>query len=47
MKKLNMYFFGEEEICVSDFLWFYGVLGLVSVIALSTVIPAWIQLLNL
>jgi hypothetical protein len=22
--KINLYFFGEEEICLSDALWFYG-----------------------
>ncbi len=22
--KTNLYFFGEEEICTHDFLWFYG-----------------------
>jgi hypothetical protein len=47
MKKLNMYFFGEEEIAVSDFLWFYGLIGVVTAIALMAVIPAWIQLINL
>lgn len=24
MQKLNMYFFGEPEISVSDWLWYYG-----------------------
>ncbi|MDQ0976648.1 hypothetical protein QFZ31_006700 [Neobacillus niacini] len=44
--KLNMYFFGQERICLSDFLWFYGILFFVTVITLVAVIPAQIQLLN-
>lgn len=24
MKRINMYFFDEEDICLHDFLWFYG-----------------------
>jgi len=24
MKRINLYFFGEEEISRHDFLWFYG-----------------------
>lgn len=27
MRKMNMYFFGEEEIHPSDAGWFYGILG--------------------
>lgn len=32
MGRLNLYFFGEEHICLSDWLWFYGMmLGMVAV----------------
>lgn len=41
MKKLNEYFFGEEEIHLSDSVWFYG--GLVGAIVwtISLVISTW------
>lgn len=26
MRKLNVFFFGTPKICLSDFVWFYGVL---------------------
>lgn len=29
MRWINDYFFGEEEITLSDGLWFYGVIGVV------------------
>ncbi|MEK5070296.1 hypothetical protein [Sporosarcina sp. FSL K6-1508] len=34
MKKLNVYFFGEEQIHPSDARWFYGVLSGASVLTL-------------
>lgn len=36
MKKLNNYFFDEDEICLSDFLWFYGGIGFMSLMGLLT-----------
>lgn len=35
MKKLNMYFFGEESISLSDGLWYYGTMGFGVVVAIS------------
>jgi hypothetical protein len=44
MKKLNEYFFGEEEISTSDKLWFYGTIIAMVVITATVVIPSQIQL---
>lgn len=41
--KLNMYFFGEERICLNDFVWFYGTYTFIGVIAVMCLI---INLLN-
>lgn len=42
MSKLNMYFFGEEEVSLSDALYFYGtqvaILALVAISAAITLI---------
>jgi hypothetical protein len=37
MKKLNNYFFGDDEISFSDMIWFYGTYGLITV---STILIA-------
>jgi hypothetical protein len=37
LRKVNMYFFDQEELCLSDYLWFYGFYsfcGLIAVICL-------------
>lgn len=34
MRKINEYFFGEPEIAISDWLWFYGSLIFISVVGL-------------
>lgn len=44
MKKLNLYFFGEEEISLHDFLWFYGMIAFITFVAAVAIIPAQIQL---
>jgi hypothetical protein len=46
MRKLNEYFFGEAEICLSEWLWFYGGMILITVIAGVAVVPAWIQMMG-
>ncbi|QIW88616.1 hypothetical protein P59_247 [Bacillus phage P59] len=33
-RSLNLYFFGEEEICLSDALWFYGFFAFCGLIGL-------------
>lgn len=38
MKKLNVYFFGEEKIHVSDAIWFYGGIALSVGITLFTML---------
>lgn len=40
IKKLNNYFFDEDEISVSDSIWFYGIALAVPVIIFITVILA-------
>jgi hypothetical protein len=45
MKKLNVFFFGEEEISLHDFLWFYGFYAFVISLTMLVCIPAWLQLL--
>jgi hypothetical protein len=47
MRKLNKFFFGEEQISLSDFLWFYGILIFTVVITAVVVIPTQIQLHNM
>lgn len=44
IRKMNDYFFGEEEICLSDALWFYGIPAFTLLIMLTVVLPAKIQL---
>lgn len=44
MKKMNMYFFGEEEISLSDFVWFYCLLPGAALILLIVVLIIEIQL---
>jgi hypothetical protein len=46
-QRLNLFFFDEEEICLSDWLWFYGGILFSVFITLAVCIPAWIQLLTL
>lgn len=36
MRKINEYFFGDEEISLHDSLWFYGFYTLVIIILLFT-----------
>jgi hypothetical protein len=36
MKKINMFFFGEEYITLSDFLWFYGVNAFTAIVFILT-----------
>jgi hypothetical protein len=36
MKKLNLFFFGEEYISLSDFLWFYGLNGFAVLVFIIT-----------
>jgi hypothetical protein len=43
LKKLNLYFFGEEEIGLSDAIWFYGMYAVTGIIALTVVLPIWIS----
>lgn len=40
IKKLNNYFFDEDEITLSDSIWFYGVALAVPVITFITVLLA-------
>lgn len=39
MRKMNEYFFGEAEICLSDALYFYGLLGGSTILALAVALP--------
>jgi hypothetical protein len=34
LQKVNEYFFGEPDICLHDFLWFYGGIGFCGAVAL-------------
>lgn len=38
MKKLNNYFFGEEDIHLYDALWFYGIYSVVIAITFGAII---------
>ena len=44
MKLLNKFFFGEDEITLSDYLWFYGTLIFSIVLTLSVCSIAQFQL---
>ena len=41
-KTLNLYFFNDEDITLSDSLWFYGTMGAMILITIFVIIPALI-----
>lgn len=39
MRKINDYFFGEEEITLSDGLWFYGIIvGIIAIVMITLIL---------
>ena len=44
MKTINNFFFGEDTVSLSDFLWFYGIIALITFIGVGVWIP---QLMDL
>ena len=44
LKFLNNYFFGEDEIALSDALFYYGSLVFMMIVLFGVALPAWLQL---
>lgn len=44
IKLLNNYFFGEDEISLSDALWYYGSLGFMVLVLLTVALPVYISM---
>lgn len=38
MKKLNEYFFGSEEVALSDMAWFYGSFAFIMLVGFGSVV---------
>lgn len=45
-KKMNLFFFDEEEITLHDFIWFYGVYAFIIFLMLLVVLPALLVSVN-